>query len=89
MNACGLLHRVDFRGLLGRLYRIEVVGAERVPASGPAIHYMAKAELFRLRARRTRIRIEVGAPIAVAASRPTIGAARALTELLQQAVTAA
>lgn len=71
MNAYRLLDRIGFRAALGRLYRIEVVGAERLPASGGAIivanhesiwdpfvlgvvtpreiHYMAKAELFRLR----------------------------------------
>ena len=37
MNAYQLLHRVGFRELLRRLYRIEVVGAERIPADGPAI----------------------------------------------------
>jgi 1-acyl-sn-glycerol-3-phosphate acyltransferase len=71
LNAYQFLHRVGFRDLLRRLYRIEVVGAERIPASGPAIlaanhesiwdpfilgvatpreiHYMAKSELFRSR----------------------------------------
>ena len=37
MNAYRLLHRIGFRGALRRLYRIEVVGAERIPASGGAI----------------------------------------------------
>ena len=68
MNAYQLLHRLGFRELLRRVYRIEVVGADRVPADGPAIlvanhesiwdpfilgvatpreiHYMAKSELF-------------------------------------------
>ena len=71
MSAYRILDGIGLRGLLRRLYRIEVVGAERIPASGPAIvvanhesiwdpfvlgvatpreiHYMAKAELFRLR----------------------------------------
>jgi len=38
---------------------------------------------------RTRVRIVVGEPIAVAAARPTVAGARALTERLVQAVTAA
>jgi 1-acyl-sn-glycerol-3-phosphate acyltransferase len=68
LNAYQLLHRIGFRELLRRLYRIEVVGPDRIPASGPVIlaanhesiwdpfilgvatpreiHYMAKAELF-------------------------------------------
>jgi hypothetical protein len=37
----------------------------------------------------TRIRIVVGEPIAVEPERPTIATARALTERLEQAVTAA
>lgn len=37
MNAYGVLHRVGFRELMRRLYRVEVVGAERVPASGGII----------------------------------------------------
>lgn len=71
MNAYRFLHRCGLRGLLRRVYRIEVVGGERVPASGAAIlvanhesiwdpfvlgvatdreiHYLAKAELFRWR----------------------------------------
>ena len=190
MSAYGVLHRTGFRALMRRLYRIELVGAERVPAAGGAIlacnhasildpfilgvatpreiHFMAKSELFRLRplaavlrslnafpvergggdrtamseaarllergellgifpqgtskperqvgwhrgaARlalatgaplvpvrmtgtralplRTRVRIVVGEPIAVAAARPTVAGARALTERLVQAVTAA
>ena len=189
MNAYALLHRVRLRELLERLYRVEVAGGERVPATGPAIlaanhasvwdpfvlslatprevHYMAKAELFRfapvaavLRSlhafpvergsgdrvafseaasllgrgevlgifpqgtsiperqngwhrgaarlalvtgaplipvrisgtrplpRRTRIRIEVGEPIRVAVARPTVAAARSLTQRLEQAVSA-
>src|SRR5204862_6179475 len=32
-----LLHRVGCRELRRRLYRIEVVGADRIPASGPGI----------------------------------------------------
>ena len=71
MSAHAVLHRLGLPGALRRLYRIEVVGAERIPADGGAIvvanhesiwdpfvlgvatpreiHYMAKAELFRLR----------------------------------------
>lgn len=187
MSAYRVLDRIGLRGLLRRLYRIEVVGADRIPASGPAIvvanhesiwdpfvlgvatsreiHYMAKAELFRLRplaaamralnafpvergvgdraaigeaaqrlgrgellgifpqgtskperqngwhrgaARlalatgvpvvpvrltgtrplpwRTRIRVVVGEPLSVSLARPTVAAARALTERLEQAV---
>jgi 1-acyl-sn-glycerol-3-phosphate acyltransferase len=190
VNAYRLLDLLGLRELLRRAYRIDVVGAERVPASGAAIlvanhesiwdpfvlgvatereiHYMAKAELFRTRplaealrslnafpvergggdraaiseaarlleggallgifpqgtskperqigwhrgAARlalatgapvvpvrltgtrplpwpTRIRIVVGEPIAVEPERPTIATARALTERLEQAVTAA
>jgi len=190
MNAYQLLHRVGFRELLRRVYRIEVVGAERIPASGPVIlaanhesiwdpfilgvatpreiHYMAKAELFasrplaavmrslnafpvergggdqaamseagrllaggavlgifpqgtskperqigwhrgaarlalasgaplvpvRLNGTRglplpSRVRIVVGEPIAVEPGRPTIAAAKSLTEQIEQAVTAA
>jgi 1-acyl-sn-glycerol-3-phosphate acyltransferase len=37
MNAYQLLHRIGFREFLRRAYRIEVVGAERIPASGPVI----------------------------------------------------
>ena len=190
MNAYQLLHRVGFRELLRRVYRIEVVGAERIPASGPVIlaanhesiwdpfilgvatpreiHYMAKAELFasrplaavmrslnafpvergggdqeamseagrllaggavlgifpqgtskperqigwhrgaarlalasgaplvpvRLNGTRglplpSRVRIVVGEPIAVEPGRPTIAAAKSLTEQIEQAITAA
>jgi 1-acyl-sn-glycerol-3-phosphate acyltransferase len=71
VSAHALLHRAGLPDALRRLYRIEVVGAERIPAGGGAIvvanhesiwdpfvlgvatqreiHYMAKAELFRLR----------------------------------------
>jgi 1-acyl-sn-glycerol-3-phosphate acyltransferase len=71
LNAYGLLDRIGIRTALRRLYRIEVDGAERIPAAGGAIivanhesiwdpfvlavatereiHYMAKAELFRVR----------------------------------------
>ncbi len=38
---------------------------------------------------RTRIRIDVGEPIAVTAARPTVAATRALTEQLERAVAAA
>jgi 1-acyl-sn-glycerol-3-phosphate acyltransferase len=190
VNAYQFLNAVGFRELIRRLYRIEVVGAERIPASGPAIlvanhasiwdpfvlgvatereiHYMAKAELFRRRPvaavarslnafpvergggdtaaiseagrllgggallgmfpqgtskperqsgwhrgaarlalvtgaplipvrltgtrplpRRTRVCIDVGEPITVPVGRPTIAAARALTEHVEQAVAAA
>jgi 1-acyl-sn-glycerol-3-phosphate acyltransferase len=189
MNVYGLLHRSGLRSVLRRLYRIEVVGAERMPATGGAIvvanhesiwdpfvvavatqreiHYMAKAELFRFRplaaalrslnafpvergsgdlaamseaAQRlgrgellgifpqgtskperqngwhrgaarlalatgapvvpvrltgtrplplpTRVRIAVGPPIRVPATRPTIASARSLTARLEEAVTA-
>jgi 1-acyl-sn-glycerol-3-phosphate acyltransferase len=37
MNVYGLLHRSGLRSVLRRLYRIEVVGAERMPATGGAI----------------------------------------------------
>jgi len=37
MNAYAVLDRSGLRGLLRRLYRIEVAGAERIPASGGAI----------------------------------------------------
>ena len=37
VNAYGFLNRVGFRELVRRLYRIEVVGGERIPPSGPAI----------------------------------------------------
>jgi 1-acyl-sn-glycerol-3-phosphate acyltransferase len=37
MNAYALLHRVGFRGFMRRLYRIELVGRENVPASGGCI----------------------------------------------------
>ncbi|MBV8563748.1 MAG: 1-acyl-sn-glycerol-3-phosphate acyltransferase [Actinobacteria bacterium] len=190
MNAYAFLHRSGFRELLRRLYKIEVDGAERIRATGPAIlvanhesiwdpfilgvatpreiHYMAKSELFRSRplaavlrslnafpvergggdrtamseaaallergelvgsfpqgtskperqvgwhrgaARlalvtgaplvpvrlsgtrplpwRTRIRIVVGEPLTVAPARPTVAAARDLTERVEQAVRAA
>jgi len=190
VNAYQFLHRVGFREFLRRVYRIEVVGAERIPASGPVIlaanhesiwdpfilgvatpreiHYMAKSELFESRllgkvmrslnafpvergggdqaamseagrllaggavlgifpqgtskperqigwhrgaarlaiasgaplvpvrltgTRRvplpTRIRIVVGEPIAVPVGRPTIAAAKGLTERLEQAVAVA
>jgi 1-acyl-sn-glycerol-3-phosphate acyltransferase len=71
LNAYQFLHRIGFRALLRSVYRIEVVGADRIPADGPAIlvanhesiwdpfilgvatpreiHYMAKSELFRTR----------------------------------------
>jgi 1-acyl-sn-glycerol-3-phosphate acyltransferase len=190
VNAYRLARRAGLDEALRRLYRIEVVAADRIPASGAAIlaanhesiwdpfvlgvatpreiHYMAKAELFRVwplaaalrslnafpvergggdRAamseagrllrrgellgifpqgtskperqngwyrgaarlalatgsplvpvrlsgtrplpRRTAIRIEVGMPITVEPGRPTVAAARALTERLEQAVVAA
>jgi 1-acyl-sn-glycerol-3-phosphate acyltransferase len=37
MNAYQLLHRLGFRDLLRRMYRIDVAGADRIPASGPVI----------------------------------------------------
>jgi 1-acyl-sn-glycerol-3-phosphate acyltransferase len=71
MNAYDVLHVIGFRTFMRRLYRIEVSGAERIPAGGPCIlapnheslvdpfilavvttrpiHYMGKAELFRHR----------------------------------------
>jgi 1-acyl-sn-glycerol-3-phosphate acyltransferase len=187
LNAYHLLHRLGFRELLRSAYRIEVAGAEKVPASGPVIlvanhesiwdpfilgvatpreiHYMAKSELFQSRAlaaamrslnafpvergggdrdamseagrllaggavlgmfpqgtskperqigwhrgaarlalatgaplvpvrlngtkhlpRGSRLRIVVGEPIFVPVARPTIAAAKSLTEQLEQAV---
>lgn len=72
MNAYELLERSRFRELVHRLYRVRIVGAEHVPATGPVIlvanhesmfdpwllalvtprpvRYMAKAELWRYRA---------------------------------------
>ncbi|MEP6976841.1 MAG: lysophospholipid acyltransferase family protein [Thermoleophilia bacterium] len=71
MNAYDLLERTRSRAIIRRLYGVRVVGAERIPASGPAIlvanhesmfdpwilalatpreiRYMAKAELWRFR----------------------------------------
>ena len=190
MSLYDFVHQIVACRLLRRAYRIEVVGAERLPATGPvifaanhdsvfdpfavgvattrAIHYMAKAELFRWRplayvvrslnafpvergggdqaaiteagrllangevigifpegtskpsrkngwhrgaarlalstgvplvpvrltgTRRlplpTRVRIVIGEPIVVPAQRPTIAAARALTERLERAVVGA
>ena len=190
MSLYDFLHQIVARRLLRRAYRIEVVGAERIPATGPVIlaanhdsvfdpfvvgvatprviHYMAKAELFRWRplayvvrslnafpvergggdqaaiteagrllangevigifpegtskpslksgwhrgaarlalstgaplvpvhltgTRRlplpTKVRIAIGEPIVMPAQRPTIAAARALTERLERAVAAA
>ncbi len=186
MNAYALLHRVGFRGFVRRLYRVELVGTEHVPADGGCIlaanhesivdpfvlavvtqreiRYLAKAELFRNRvlaavfrslgafpiergrgdvgafaeaerlvrdghvlgifpqgtskkhrprpwhrgaARlalltgaplvpvrmtgtwRTGVHISVGTPIVVRPEKPTIVAAKALTEQLEQAVAAA
>jgi 1-acyl-sn-glycerol-3-phosphate acyltransferase len=187
VNGYQLLLRIGVRGLLRRVYRVEVVNAERIPASGPVIlaanhesiwdpfllgvvtpreiHYMAKAELFgirplaaamrslnafpvergggdrvamseagrllaegavlgifpqgtskperqtgwhrgaarlalasgapiipvRLRGTRrlplpSRVRIVVGEPIVVPVARPTVAAARSLTERVEQAV---
>ena len=37
MNAYRLIQRVGFLELLRRVYRVEVVGGDRIPASGPAI----------------------------------------------------
>lgn len=37
MNLYGVLHRVGFRLLMRRIYRVEVVGAERIPAGGGVI----------------------------------------------------
>jgi 1-acyl-sn-glycerol-3-phosphate acyltransferase len=190
MNAYALLHRVRFRSLMRRLYRIEVVGGENIPtdsgciiasnhesivdpfilgvATTREIRYMAKSELFRNRAMeallrslgafpvergggdraavgeaadmlrrgevlgifpqgtskqqrdrrwhrgaaklalitgtpivpvqmtgtrglpfRTRVRITVGQPIEVAPDRPRVAAAKALTERVERAVSAA
>ena len=71
MNLYALLHRSGFRSLVRALYRVEVVGGERIPARGGCIlasnhesvvdpfilgvattreiRYMAKLELFRNR----------------------------------------
>lgn len=190
MNAYAVLDRSGLRGRLRRLYRVDVTGGERIPATGPAIlaanhasiwdpfilgvattreiHYMAKAELFRwspvaalLRSlhafpvergggdhtavsvaaellrrgnvlgifpqgtsiperqrgwhrgaarlalvtgaplipvrlsgtrrlpRRARVRVDVGEPIRVAVARPTVAAAKSLTQQLEQAVVSA
>ena len=37
MNAYDVLHVIGFRSLMRRLYRVEVVGGERIPPSGPCI----------------------------------------------------
>jgi 1-acyl-sn-glycerol-3-phosphate acyltransferase len=37
MNAYDVLHFVGFRKLMRRLYRVEVVGGERIPSDGPCI----------------------------------------------------
>ena len=37
MNAYDVLHVLGFRRLMRRLYRIEVVGGDRIPAAGPCI----------------------------------------------------
>jgi 1-acyl-sn-glycerol-3-phosphate acyltransferase len=37
MNAYDVLHVIGFRALMRRLYRVDVVGGERIPASGPCI----------------------------------------------------
>ena len=37
MNGYALLHRVGFRGFMRSIYRIELVGAENVPAAGGCI----------------------------------------------------
>jgi 1-acyl-sn-glycerol-3-phosphate acyltransferase len=37
MNAYGVLHVIGFRSFMRRLYRVEVVGAERIPTDGPCI----------------------------------------------------
>jgi len=37
LNAYHLLHVIGFRGFMRRIYRIEVTGGERIPASGPCI----------------------------------------------------
>ena len=71
MNTYDFVHQIVARRFLRRAFRVEVVGAELIPATGPvilaanhdaiwdpfvlgvatprAIHYMAKAELFRWR----------------------------------------
>jgi 1-acyl-sn-glycerol-3-phosphate acyltransferase len=86
VNAYHFLDRIRFREGLRRLYRIEVVGAERIPAEGGAvlvanhesiwdpfvlgvvtrreIHYMAKAELFKLRPLATVLRSLNAFPVA-------------------------
>lgn len=188
MNAYDVLHVVGFRSFMRRLYRIEVHGADRIPANGACIltanhesivdpfilavvttrpiHYMGKAELFRRRSvaavlrslntfpvergsgdraamseaaqllahgavlgifpqgtskqlarrwhrgaarlalvtgaplvpvwmtgtrgwpLRTRVRIEVGEPIAVTPAKPSVAAARELTRRLEEATLA-
>lgn len=37
MNAYALLHRIGFRTFVRRLYRVEVLGGERIPAAGGCI----------------------------------------------------
>jgi 1-acyl-sn-glycerol-3-phosphate acyltransferase len=37
MNAYDVLHVIGFRPFMRRLYRVEVVGGERIPRSGPCI----------------------------------------------------
>ena len=71
MTGYGVLHVIGFRKLVRQLYRVEVIGGERIPPDGACIltpnhesvvdpfilavattrpiHYMTKAELFRFR----------------------------------------
>ena len=46
MKLYGLLERTGFRSLAGRLYNVELIGAERIPSTGPAILVANHESLF-------------------------------------------
>ena len=46
MKLYSLLDRIGFRSLTRRLYNVELVGVERIPASGPAILVANHESLF-------------------------------------------